>query len=85
MLEGEYLEMVNQLKTEFDKKDKELQDLKEKHIEVFKNLISVYGYVRIMDDAAHEDIGGLMEILRSYLSEILAGYFENINISPPIL
>jgi hypothetical protein len=85
MLEGEYLEMVNQLKTEFDKKDKELQDLKERHIEVFKNLISVYGYIRVMDEASHEDIGGLIEILRSYLSDILAGYFSHINISYPIL
>tara|TARA_Y100000114_G_scaffold103557_1_gene96698 strand:+ start:588 stop:845 length:258 start_codon:yes stop_codon:yes gene_type:complete len=85
MLEGEYLEMVNQLKTEFDKKDKELEDLKERHIEVFKNLMSVYGYIRIMDDAPHDDTAGLVEILRSYLSDILAGYFNHINISNPIL
>ena len=71
MLEQEYLELTNQLKEEFDKKDKQLEDLKEKHFNLFKSLISVYGMVRIIDQADIEDHEALLDILRSYLSELV--------------
>ena len=71
MLEQEYLELTNQLKEEFDKKDKQLEDLKEKHFNLFKSLISVYGMVRIIDTADIEDHVALLDILRSYLSAIV--------------
>ena len=71
MLEQEYLELTNQLKEEFDKKDKELDELKDKHFTLFKSLISVYGMVRMIDIADDEDKEALLEILRGYLSDLV--------------
>jgi hypothetical protein len=51
MLEQEYLELVNQLKESFDKKEKEVENIKENYFNLFKSLISVYGVMRIIDDA----------------------------------
>ena len=53
MLEQEYLELTNQLKEEFDKKDKQLEDLKEKH---FKNpLTSPLFVLQSTDDDQYDD------------------------------
>jgi hypothetical protein len=71
MLEQEYLELTNQLKEEFDKKDKEMEELKEKHFTLFKSLISVYGMIRMIDIADDEDKEPLLEILRGYLSDLV--------------
>jgi hypothetical protein len=71
MLEQEYLELTNQLKEEFDKKDKQLEDLKEKHFNLFKSLISVYGMIRVIHICGEEDTEALLDILRSYLSELV--------------
>ena len=74
MLEGEYLELTNQLKEEFDKKDKELEKVKEKHIDLLKHFLSVYGFIRIIDTADPSDKDLLIEVLREFLSNI----FDNI-------
>ena len=76
MLENEYLEMCNQLKEEFDKKDKELQELQKKYNEILKSFLSCYGFIRILDNADEEDKNGLIEILRGYCSQRLEEYFN---------
>lgn len=83
MLEGEYLEMANQLKEEFDKKDEELKEAKQKYSDMVRIFISIYGFIRITDgvtDPMEKD--GLLEILRGYLSDrfddiILPYYIED--------
>ena len=72
MLEQEYLELVNQLKESFDKKEKEVENIKENYFNLFKSLISVYGVMRIIDDANEEDKPVLIEIVREYLSSIIS-------------
>tara|TARA_Y100000114_G_scaffold132464_1_gene131241 strand:- start:1196 stop:1447 length:252 start_codon:yes stop_codon:yes gene_type:complete len=72
MLEQEYLELVNQLKESFDKKEKEVEIIKENYFALFKSLISVYGVIRIIDDANEEDKPVLIEIIREYLSSIIS-------------
>lgn len=72
MLEQEYLELVNQLKESFDKKEKEVENIKENYFNLFKSLISVYGVMRIIDDATEEDRPVLIEIVREYLSSIIS-------------
>lgn len=69
MLENDYLDMCNQLKEEFDVKDKELTMIKEKYNDLLKSFISVYGYIRILDNADEEDKANMIETLRSYCSE----------------
>tara|TARA_Y100000004_G_scaffold139039_1_gene157796 strand:- start:644 stop:880 length:237 start_codon:yes stop_codon:yes gene_type:complete len=69
MLEGEYLEMVNNLKEKFDEKDKEVEKIKDLYKDVVKDFLSVYGYVRLIDMCDDMEREGLIEILRGFLSE----------------
>lgn len=73
MLEGEYLELVNDLKTRFDEKDAEVKKVLERIENLEKTVISAYGFIRIMDFLATDteidfEIKGMIDILRSYLS-----------------
>jgi len=76
MTEGEYLEMANQLKESFDKKEKEMITINNENEELKKNLISVYGYVRILDyvvSSSNEidfELKGMIDILRGFLSDL---------------
>ncbi len=76
MLENDYLEMCNQLKEEFDVKDRELQEFKNKYNEILKVFLSCYGFIRILDNANDDDKDGLIEILRSYCSERMEEFFN---------
>lgn len=76
MLENEYLELCNQLKNEFDSKDKELNELKEKYNEVFKCFLSVYGFIRIIDNCDEMERDSYIETLRSYCSERFDEFFN---------
>ena len=81
MLEGEYLEMVNHLKSEFDKKDQELKKAKDLYLDMLKVFISCYGFVRIIDyvdDATEKE--GLTEILRMFLSDKFDDFLSVNNI-----
>ena len=74
MLEGEYLELVNDLKQKFDEKDKELEKLKEEIEQYKKNLFSVYGWCRMTDILMSEglleenDFINQISIMRTFLS-----------------
>lgn len=84
MNEGEYLEMANQLKESFDEKDKEMIKIKKENELLKKNLLSVYGYVRILDyistasDEIDFELRGMIDILRGFLSDLYDDFF-NIN------
>ena len=80
MLEGEYLELVNDLKVKFDEKEKELDKIKNENEELKKVLISSYGFIRIMDMNADNteidfEIKGMISIIRTYLSNMYDIYF----------
>lgn len=74
MLEQEYIELTNQLKEQFDEKDKQVEKIKEKHINLLKNFLSVYGFIRIIDTAEPDEKDLMIEVLREFLSHI----FDNI-------
>jgi hypothetical protein len=76
MLENEYLELSNQLKEEFDKKDRQLIKLQEKHDEVLKCFLSVYGFIRVLDNCDEMDKDNYIETLRSYCSERFDEFFN---------
>ena len=70
MLEGEYLELVNDLKKRFDEKEKEMERIEEENTDLKKLFYSVYGFVRIIDITDdYSDKESMLEILRSFLSE----------------
>lgn len=80
MLEGEYLELVNQLKEQFNEKDKEVQQIKEENAELKKCIISAYGFIRIIDMvSAHAEldyeIKNMIEIIRTFLSDSYDNFF----------
>lgn len=82
MLEQEYLELVNQLKDQFEEKEKIMDRLKEQNEELKKIIISAYGFVRIMDYFASDtemdfEIKGMIDILRGYLSNEYDEIFSN--------
>ncbi len=73
MLEGEYLELVNQLKAEHEKKDKEVENIKESLKDCKKALLSAFGMVRVLDEIVRgsevdEEIDLLVSVLRTFLS-----------------
>jgi len=74
MLEGEYLELVDDLKKKFEEKEKEVALYKEETDELKKMFYSCYGYIRVLDYVADEnecssELKGLIGVLRSYLSD----------------
>jgi hypothetical protein len=83
MIEGEYLELVNQLKEDFDKKDKEVLKIKEDNTRLKKELMSIYGYIRILDYMADStfdmdfELKGLIDVLRSYTSNLFDELFDS--------
>lgn len=74
MLEGEYLELVDDLKKKFDEKDKEVEKLKEQVDEYRKTILSIYGWIRISAILLHDGIldedtiYNQLDNLRSFLS-----------------
>tara|TARA_S200002703_G_scaffold65493_1_gene56566 strand:- start:461 stop:712 length:252 start_codon:yes stop_codon:yes gene_type:complete len=82
MLEQEYLELSNQLKEEFDKKDAEMEELKRNTHQIRKTLISAYGFVRILDIMSRGtemdmEISMMIGMLRSYLSDEFDNFFSD--------
>ena len=82
MLEGEYLELVNDLKKKFDEKEREVDKIKEECAELKKVFISAYGFIRVMDIMADNseidfEIKGMISIIRSFLSEMFDTFFRS--------
>jgi len=74
--EKEYLDMTNHLKDLYDKKEKELEIIKEENINLKKTIMSCYGSVRLLDMQINnlllEDVFPVViESLRSFLSDFV--------------
>lgn len=75
--EQEYLDMTKQLKDLYDKKEKELEKVKEDNLDLKKVVMSCYGTIRLLDNNYHNIILDescnqiIIESLRSYLSDIV--------------
>ena len=79
MLEGEYLELVNQLQEKFNKVDKDNQDLKRSSLEDKKIIMTCYGILRIIDITFHHDqdfTSLLVQNLRGMLSEVFEEWYN---------
>lgn len=83
MNEGEYLELVNQLKEKFDKNEKEMKKQREIVEMMRKDIISIYGFYRVIDnliqnEGDYEEIYLLSSSFRSHLSELFDSLTENV-------
>ena len=79
MLEGEYLELCDQLKEKYDLMEKENEKIKQQQETLLKELISCYGMIRIIDNLTEQSfidahVKTMIEILRSHLSDIFDNY-----------
>ena len=84
MTEQQYIEMSNHLKETYDKISEKLFRSEIKIIDLKKDLITVYGLVRIIDnildnlyEVPHEVVV-LIECLRSHISDIMDKELFNI-------
>ena len=80
MLEGEYLELVAQLKKDFDLKEAKMNKLQEENDNLKKIFISCYGSIRVLDYLASGsdidlEVQGLIDIIRGYLSDTYDNLF----------
>jgi hypothetical protein len=75
MTEQQYLELANQLKESFDKKDKEVETLLKENESIKKDFISLYGMLRVLNYYAEgnvdEPILTLIESARGYASSVI--------------
>lgn len=75
MNDGMVLDAMNQLKEMNEKREKELEDMKEELSEYKKEMITAYGVIRLIDmiykDTPDQipEINVLVETLREYLSQ----------------
>ena len=73
-----YLEAMNQLKDKFKDNEKIVQDIKNENLHLKKQLMAIYGIVRLIDNSFDDEMGGLIgntnvliEMLRGLLSDIV--------------
>ena len=76
--EGMYLDAMNQLKEMNEKREKDMKIIKHELLSYKKEMMSVYGVVRLLDmiytDSIDEpimEISTLIETLREYLSQFV--------------
>jgi serine protease inhibitor len=84
MLEGEYLELCDQLKERFEKNEIELIKFRNTNSTLMKEIMTSYGLIRIIDNTAENDdisreLKTLIECLRTHLSD----FFDTIYLIKP--
>ena len=73
--EGEYLELANDAQQRFNQQALEIKQKDEELLQLKKELISCYGYVRILDNLyinqgdGEPTIGMMLEVLREFLGQ----------------
>ncbi len=82
MNEGEYLELCNQFKELNDKRDNENKKIKEREMLLKKEIISIYGLVRVISDLIDPseidvEINMLIDLVRGRLSEMVENHILN--------
>jgi|TARA_A100000171_G_scaffold48976_1_gene57224 asparagine synthetase A len=69
-----YLDAMNQLNDKFKENEKIVNECKEKTLYLKKQIMTIYGIIRLIDNGFDNDMGNtaiLMEMLRGLVSEII--------------
>jgi len=75
MLEGDYLELANQLKDKYDEVEQKLESIERREKELIKDFITGYGVIRLLDHLIDiNPVGYDNEIV--ILVECLRGFFS---------
>jgi len=75
--DGEVYNMAEHLKELYDKKEKELEKIKEENLDLKKVIMSCYGTIRLLDQQWNNILldrdtnNYILEALRSYLSNVV--------------
>ena len=79
--EQEFINMSNQLKEQYDIFDKENSDLKNEMYDIKKDIMSIYGLIRVADDFntnyvldSNEQLQFLIEAIRSLCSGLIESH-----------
>ena len=85
MLEGEYLELCNDLKTKYDEITDKLDRIELQELELKKDFISCYGVVRMLDNLISNshipydnEVVTIVEVLRGLLSNCMDRHIFHI-------
>ena len=85
MLEGEYLELCNDLKTKYDEITDKLDKIELQELQLKKDFISCYGVVRVLDNLISNshvpydnEILVIVEVLRGLLSNCMDRHIFHI-------
>jgi len=86
LLEGEYLEMVAQLKDRYDEITAKLDRIELLELDMKKDLITAYGVVRMLDhliSTSHipydNEVITIVEVLRGLMSDTMDRHIFNIS------
>ena len=76
MLEGEYLDLVKQLKDKYDEIEAKLDIIERRDKELRKDFTTAYGVIRLLDHLISSSVVGfddevviMVEVLRGFLSD----------------
>ena len=85
MLEGEYLELCNDLKTKYDEITDKLDRIELQELDMKKDFISCYGVVRMLDNLISNshipydnEVVTIVEVLRGLLSNCMDRHIFHI-------
>ena len=85
MMEGEYLELCNDLKTKYDEITDKLDKIELQELQLKKDFISCYGVVRVLDNLISNshvpydnEILVIVEVLRGLLSNCMDRHIFHI-------
>ncbi len=85
MLEGDYLEMANQLKEKYDEITTKLERVELLELDMKKDFISCYGVVRVLDNLISSspipydnEVVTIVEVLRGLLSNCMDRHIFHI-------
>lgn len=75
MIENDLLEMAEDCKQRIEEKNEELEKLKIENHELKKEIMTAYGFVRILDNLLEEciierEVKNISDILRTHLSNL---------------
>ncbi len=87
MNEQELLTMGDTLKTKYEELEQKKEKIKEEYLELQKTLISVYGFIRIIDtalDNSHgfydSEINNFVSLLREFLSSAMENHIKTYDL-----
>lgn len=79
MNEGEYLEMVNQLKEKFDENEQMMNVLVEENNGLKKEILTAYGLCRVIDNLLQDqDVDMELKVLSSSMRSILSEVYDTL-------